>query len=136
MDDIPRRQGVETAISGLNAAGTEERVGVSPQSELKVDAGPDELIRHGRTTVVTSGVPVSLIGAGIRTRSVALKNPIDNAGNITIFVGRTGVTSGNGWPLIKGEGLALDVDNAEDEIFVDSDTSARDVTWIATDKDK
>jgi hypothetical protein len=136
MGDLPRKQGVETGVSGLDAAATEQRAGVSPQSELKVDDGPDELIRHGRTTVAVAGTPVSLIGVGIRTRSILVKNDIDNAGNIRIYVGRTGVTAANGFPLIKGEGVTLDLDNAEDEVFVDSDTSARDVVWIATDKDK
>ncbi len=136
MADIPRAQGNETSLSGVDAAAAEQRAGVSPQSELKVDDGPDELIRHGRTTVVTAGVPVSLIGAAVRTRGVLIKNPLDNSGNVIIYMGRTGVTSGNGFPLEKGEAVGLDIDNAEDEIFVDSNTSARDVVWIATDKDK
>lgn len=136
MGDRDRTGGVETDITGRDAAAAEHTAGVSPSKELKVDKGPDEIIRHGRTTVVTSGTPVSLIGAGIRTRSVLITNPLDNSGNPVIYIGNSAMTIADGFPRTKGAGISMDIDNAEDEIFVDSSIDDRDVTWIATDKDK
>lgn len=134
MADIPRTHGTEVNPSGADAAGTERRSGVSPSDELKVDDGPGEIIRHGRTTVVTGGTRVSLIGAGVRTRSVTIKADKGNADEV--FVGGSTVTVANGFPLEDRDTVTLEVDNAEDEIFIDSIRDGDSVDWIAVDKDK
>lgn len=134
MADIPRTHGTEVNPSGADAAGTERRAGVSPSKELKVDDGPAEILRHGRATVVAAGTRVSLIGAGIRTRSVTIKADKDNTDEV--FVGGSTVTTANGFPLEERDTLTLELDNAEDEIFIDSVDSGDSVDWVAVDKDK
>lgn len=134
MADIPRTHGTEVNPSGADAAGTERRSGVSPSNEMKVDDGPGEILRHGSTTVVTAGTRVSLIGAGVRTRSVTIKADKNNGNEI--FVGGSTVTAANGFPLEDRDTVTLEHDNAEDEIFIDSVEDGDSVNWIAVDKDK
>jgi hypothetical protein len=136
MADLNREQGVETGISGEDAAAVEQRAGVSPQSELKVDDGPDDALLHDRVTVVTAGTRISLVGAAVRTREILVKNPLDNSGNPVVYVGGSTVTAVNGYPLAKGEAVGVVLDNAEDEVFVDASVNGTDVVFIATDKDK
>jgi hypothetical protein len=136
MADIPREQGVETALSGVDAALAEQRAGVSPQQELKVDDGPDDILRHNRVTVATAGTRISLLGAAVRTREILIKNPLDNSGNPVVYVGGSTVTAANGYPLAKGEAVGIILDNAEDEVYVDASANGTDVVFIATDKDK
>lgn len=134
MADRDRGGGDETDITGDDAAGVENSAGVSPASELKVDDGPGEILRFNHTTVVTAGTAVSLIGAGVRTRTVTIKANKDNGNQI--YVGGSAVAAATGFPLEASETLTLDVDNAEDEIFIDADTDGESAAWIAVDKAK
>jgi hypothetical protein len=136
MADRDRSGGVETDITGLDAASAPQTAGVNPDSELKVDDGPGSLILHGKRTVVTSGTPVSLLGNGVECRGVIIKNLTTNSGNPIVYVGRTGVSSADGYELVKGESVPLNVDNAEDEIFVDADANGVVVGYLGVAKDK
>jgi len=135
MADLPRSEGVETNISGLNEVGTDERrAGVTDLLELKVDDGPGDNVLHGKTTVTTAGTAVSVMGAATATRSITIRANRTNSLSSIIYVGGSTVSSTDGFELGRGQSVTLDVDNSQDEIYIDTNVNGSGVSWIAVDK--
>ena len=86
-------------------------------------------ILHNKKTVTAAGTAVLLIGATQETLIVTIKALHTNTN--MIYVGDFDVDSNNGYVLDAGEEVTLIVDNAQDNIYIDSDTNGEGVTYIA-----
>jgi len=84
----------------------------------------------GSTTVTTAGTRVILLTAGTKTDTLTIKAKAGNNPAFRIFVGDVTVTSSNGFELKPGESVSLDIDHAEDPIYIDASFSGDAVTFI------
>lgn len=72
--------------------------------------------------VATSGTEVSVASARTTRRSCTIKN----IGNITVYVGPTGVTSSNGFPLEPGEAISF---STTGQLFAISSSDSTVAVW-------
>jgi hypothetical protein len=100
-----------TTKSIVNAIQTEEVI-------------PAEII-HGKTTVTTSGVRVQL--ATNTVKAITIKASSDNTG--VMYVGSTGVTVSNGFPLSAGESMSFDIVNTG-AVWLDASMNNQSVVWF------
>ncbi len=99
----------------------------------------------GNTAVASAGTAVILAATTVAyryVRTLQIKADSDNAG--TIFVGNDDagdVTTGNGYPLIPGETLSIDITSRNamgDErldissFWIDSASGTPSISWIIT----
>lgn len=99
---------------------------VTPLNPMPAAVAAPTVIRHGQAAVGTSAVQLT---AGAVTQGVNIKAPSENTGNL--YVGITGVTTSNGYPLAPGDSTFVACDNAN-RIYVISDTAAQAVGWIGS----
>lgn len=88
--------------------------------------GGGEIAGQGEKTVPTG--TAEAIGTG-EANSVIVKALAANT--VDVYVGGSGVTTSNGFPLAAGEAIALDV-RAIGDIFVISGSASQKVRYLAT----
>ena len=86
------------------------------------------LIYHNKKTVTTAGTRVAL-AASQAVRSVCIKALAINTGYI--YVGDSSLSSTNGFQLLAGESVSLDISNLN-TIYIDSSVSGEGVTYISS----
>ncbi len=94
-----------------------------PASLPKLAAGPTT----ARTAVATGTTATAILAAGRSDEMVSLKN----TGTVKAYIGGTGVTAANGWPLAVGESMTMDAKMAEGGISAVLDTAQSTAGEIA-----
>ena len=87
-----------------------------------------DTIIYGRKTVSVAGTAELLLTSTF-TQSVTIKALSGNTGDV--YVGDSGVTSSNGYPLSPGETISMDADHQEVLFYIDVDTNGEGVAYIA-----
>lgn len=85
-------------------------------------------VTQGEKAVTTAGVRVNLESNA--SKSITIKAMNNNTG--TIYVGGIGVTLANGFPLLAGDTLDLDISNT-DKIWLDASVSGEKIRWISNE---
>ena len=83
-------------------------------------------IAHALVTVTTAGTRVQI--ATNNAKSITVKATVANTG--IIYVGNSGVTSSNGFPLASGDTVSIDISNTY-VVWVDSSVSGETCRWIS-----
>jgi hypothetical protein len=83
-------------------------------------------ISHESVTVTASGTSVQV--ASNIAQSITIKALITNLG--TIYVGGSSVSSANGFPLLAGDTVSLDISNT-DKVWIDASISGEKINWIS-----
>lgn len=132
---LPSGAATETTLAALNAKVTACNTGaVTISAALPTgtntvgNVGLNALaaIRNGQKNVTTPGTQVAL-ATTTAIKSVTIKAKSTNTG--FIYVGATGVNSGNGFILVKGESVSLDVADLA-TVFLDSSVGGEGVSYI------
>jgi len=89
-----------------------------------------EQIVHGQTQVATAGVAVILLSASQDTGTVTIAAKETNVGNV--FVGKSGVTSSNGYILPQGASISIDHNHKKDNIYINASNNGDGVSYIAS----
>ena len=87
---------------------------------------PPTSVTHAAVTVTTAGTRVQF--GSNACKAIVIKANASNSG--TIYVGNSGVTSANGFPLAAGDTLSLDISNTN-VIYIDASANAQSVNWMA-----
>lgn len=97
------------------------------QQHVIVDSqvAPTSIV-NGKTTVSTAGTRVQL--SSNTCLSITLKALSANTG--TIYVGNSSVASTNGFELLAGDTVSLDISNTN-VVYIDSSVNGEGVTWLA-----
>lgn len=111
--DFAKLQNLDTALSSIKT-GTDNLI-----------AGTT--IYNDQTSVTTAGTRV-VLGASTTVKWVIVKAKATNTGNI--FVGNATVTSTNGYILVPGEAIGLDINNLN-LVYIDSAVNLEGVSYIA-----
>ncbi len=110
-------------------------VGISQGNEPVLDfsaGSPDAtaasytIVGQGHKTG-THGTPTA-IGSSLACASVVVRANPGNTGHV--WVGKSGVTTSDGFDLSPGNRVAFDVGNVS-QVFFDVDTTSDGVTWMA-----
>jgi hypothetical protein len=83
------------------------------------------LLYHGIKTVTVAGERVNLDDN--ITKGVSIKAAVSNTG--IIYIGSSGVTAENGFPLAAGDTLNMDISNTS-AVWIDSSVDGESVSWI------
>jgi hypothetical protein len=83
-------------------------------------------VSHGIIAVTTAGTRVQL--ATNTAKSIVVKALVGNTG--TIYVGGSGVSAANGFPLAPGDTVSLDISNTN-VVWLDSSINAQSAAWMA-----
>ncbi|MGX7706324.1 hypothetical protein [Methylobacterium sp. Gmos1] len=111
-----------SAGTALTIQGATAGVAV-PATLPKVAPGPTT----ARTAVATGTTATAILAAGRIDEMVSLKN----SGTVRAYIGGTGVTAANGWPLAVGESMTMDAKMAEGGISAILDTGQATAGEIA-----
>lgn len=132
---IQRMSANRNAYSTIrDAAGNERGVNVTVDNALKVDnsgvtqsvtTAPSTTTFNAKATVTTAGTRVQL--ASNTAKSITIKAAIANTG--TIYVGNSAVAAANGYELLSGDSVSLDISNSN-LIYIDSSINTQSVTYI------
>lgn len=85
-------------------------------------------IYHNKKTVTTAGTRV-VLASSQAVRSVCIKALITNTGYI--YIGDSSLSSTNGFQLLAGDTVSLDISNLN-TIYIDSSVSGEGVTYISS----
>lgn len=83
-------------------------------------------VAHAAVTVTTAGTRVQF--AANTAKSIVVKAASANTG--IIYVGGSGVTSANGFPLAAGDTVSLDINNTN-VVWVDASINAQSCNWMS-----
>lgn len=127
--DVISVQG-ESGMTPLKVDGSAATQPVSNGGTFAVQATPTipASVFNGKTTVTTAGTRVALASSQA-VRSVVVKALVANTG--TIYVGSSAVTSSNGFALLAGDSVSLDIANLN-TVNVDCSVNGDGVTYAAT----
>lgn len=91
-------------------ASEEIATGVHASEHVPVDAAGVELFYKG-STVLSGAVSVATTATALPASALAARRVlwVYNNGSATIFLGPAGVTTSNGFPLLPGQSVALEV---------------------------
>ena len=94
----------------ITHASEEISSGVHASEHVPVDAAGVELFYKG-STVLSGAVSVATTATALPASALAARRVlwIYNNGTATIFLGPAGVTTSNGFPLLPGQSVALEV---------------------------
>lgn len=125
--------GSGNALLGTIDADTSALAACASGSELQVDvvsiAGLPSTVNHGTYALPGTGTAYQLNSGSVAvTEIVQIKAGSGNSG--TTYIGGSGVTTGNGYPLAAGDTLSLPVANVN--VVYCIGTSSDTVSWIAT----
>lgn len=118
----------KSASGGSVEAGTPAdpfRVDPTGTTTQPVQDVPPTGLAHAQVTIPTAGTRVQL--ANTPCKSLLLRALASNTG--TVFIGGVTVDAANGFPLARGDAIAVDISNAN-AIYVDTDVSGSKVAWI------
>lgn len=121
------QSGTWTVQPGNTANTTAWKVDGSAVTQPISIASPT-LIYHNKKTVTTAGNRVALASSQA-VRSVCIKALITNTGYI--YVGDSSLSSTNGFQLLAGDTVSLDISNLN-TIYIDSSVSGEGVTYISS----
>lgn len=76
----------------------------------------------------TSGIRTAISITSVPIKSILIKAVITNTG--TMYIGNSTVSSSNGYPLVAGESVSLDISNLN-TIYIDSSVNGESITYIA-----
>jgi hypothetical protein len=99
---------------------------VSPTNPLPVITDTPLSVNHAKVTVVTAGVSVQF-GTNT-TKSIVVKASTSNTG--VVYVGGSVVSVINGFPLLAGDTISIDISNS-DIIWIDSSVNGDSVNWLS-----
>lgn len=116
--------GTVTANTGLTQPLTDTQLRASAVPVIQ--AAPTTPV-NGHTTVTTAGTRVVLAGS-TTVKSVTIKALGANTG--IIYVGDSGVTSANGFPLYARDTISMDISNLN-TIYIDSSISGEGIAYIS-----
>lgn len=88
---------------------------------------PGASVGSGHQTVAAAGSRVQLTTTSTPILSVTVKALAGNTG--TIYVGGSNVSAANGYELVAGEPISLDVDNLTD-VYIDAGVNGEGVSYI------
>lgn len=102
---------------------------ISTDSAGRIKVAPVASFTHGQNTDIDSGANEQIVVASNpASNGVLVKAPIANTG--TIYIGGSGVTTGNGYPLDPGENITIEIDNAN-KIYAIASVDNQTVAWVA-----
>jgi len=112
-------------------------------NQLRMDAATFRLLVNATISGNVSIAPLSTVYNGTKTVPTATAEAIASTQAISsvtvkalstntaiVYVGKTGCTTANGFELLAGESVSLDIDNLVD-VFVISGSAAQVVRYIA-----
>lgn len=121
------QSGTWTVQPGNTANTTAWKVDGSAVTQPISIASPTS-IYHNKKTVTTAGARVALASSQA-VMSVCIKALITNTGYI--YVGDSSLSSTNGFQLLAGDTVSLDISNLN-TIYIDSSVSGEGVTYISS----
>lgn len=114
-----------TQIGGNDGSGNLAVPRVSTSTPAAADPGigvrdtPGASIVSGQQAVTASAVALPVVA----TRGVCVKH-VEGGSQSVIYVGPTGVTTANGWPIAQGEGVCYQVDSVADLFVIAASTGS------------
>jgi hypothetical protein len=114
-----------TQIGGNDGSGNLAVPRVSTSTPAAADPGigvrdtPGASIVSGQQAVTASAVALP----SVATRGVCVKH-VEGGSQSVIYVGPTGVTTANGWPIAQGEGVCYQVDSVADLFVIAASTGS------------
>ena len=93
---------------------------------------PGSAIQHGHTTVSAGNVAVQIASGEAGCITVAVKALAANAD--PVYVGSSTASIINAWELSAGESIEIDLDHADQSVWVNSLTVPQSVCWMILQK--
>jgi len=87
---------------------------------------PESTVFNNTKTVPTG--TAETVGSSQAIHSITIKSLSTNT--VAVYIGTTGVTTANGFELLPGESISLDIDNVAD-CYCISGSAAQVIRWIA-----
>lgn len=84
------------------------------------------IVVNGQNTVASAGT-AEVLGSSESVRACSIKALASNSG--IIYIGTSAVDNTNGYELLPGESVTLDVDNVAD-IYIDAEYNTNGVSYI------
>ncbi len=116
----------EDTSDTLRPASAAKPLPVSQTGTVTTAEAAPTTVLNGKKTVTTAGTRVTLAGS-TACKSVTIKALIANTG--TIYVGDSSVASTNGYALLAGEAVSLDIANLS-TVNLDASVSGEGVTYL------
>lgn len=113
--------GLKNDIDGRISPATEDTLGF-----IKTNTETSTGVGSGRVTVTTPGTQV-VLGASTGLKSLTVKALSTNTG--IIYIGDSGVSSSNGFELLAGDSISMDMSDTT-AVYIDSTVASEGVTYF------